>query len=378
MSIPPIADLLETSFPFLVIVVLKSEQLSINSSLYPAIPLNDEQGMTSTRSQIEAFLIPGNGKALIWDQVKYPGAECGKTKYTIKCDDKHDCDYPVELIPWCCNRYECPICYPAAVKQGAVGIREHVWNTLLEMKKAFHRTKWIVSSVIISAPQEFYDLDFDKLHYYFRGSLKHLGTKNVASIFHMWRYRDKTTGEEMEKVPWNLYKANPGNYQKIVAPHWHCFVIGKMVDSPIYHQKSGGWIYKKMKSDTTESYRLTKKDVYNIAYYALTHAAISTTRRRHAIRYYGMFWRLTITEKRVDYEEIICPKCEHQRVQRQEFHDWLCGVDTWGLETPAVKMIVNRTYALRGIEYGDLDDGLDFQGYYAPIKEVDYVDLSDL
>lgn len=348
----------------------ESQQLSITEALYPAIPLNDEQ-----REEQESFISPGDGSQKEWDQVKYQGAECGKTKYTIKCKDEHNCDHPVELIPWTCNRYECPICYPSALKQGAVGIREHVWNTLLEMKQAFAETRWIVSSVIISAPPNLYDLSFDKLHYYFRKSLEYLGTKNVAAIPHLWRYRNNTTGDVTDAVPWKEYRTNPDNYQKIVAPHWHCFVIGKMADSDEFHQNSDGWVYKKMESDTTESYRLTRKDVYNVAYYALSHASISTTKRRHAIRYYGMFWRLTVVEKRVDYEEVMCPKCKNQRVSRQDYHEWIMGVDVFGLETPAVKMVIHRKYKLRDLDYADLDDGLDFTGIDAPFKEVDYVDL---
>lgn len=345
----------------------ESYQLSIASSLYPAIPVNHEQ---------ERFILPSEGETKEWDQLKYPGAECGKTKFTIKCKDEYHCSHPVDLIPFDCERYECPVCYPSALKQGAVGVREQVWNTLIEMKKAFSGTKWMVSSVIISAPKEIYDMDYEKQHYALRKAIKELGTQNVSAIYHRWRYRNKATGEELEKIPWKEYNENPDLYERIISIHWHCFVIGRMVKSPAFFEKTG-WVYKKMKTDSGSWY-INKKDVYQIAYYALSHAAISTTVRRHAVHYYGMFWRLTVIEKRYTTEPVMCPKCNNQRVIRTEYYRWVAGVDVFGLEEPAVKMIVHRKYRLRGVDYGDLDDGLDFAGIDAPVKEVEYVDIKDV
>jgi hypothetical protein len=149
-----------------------------------------------------------------------------------------------------------------------------------------------------------------------------------------------------------------------------------MVKSSEYFEKTG-FVYKKMKTDRG-TWSVGLKDIYQIAYYALSHAAISTTHRRHAIHYYGAFWRLSEIDRRVDFEPLMCPKCNTQRVQRTEFHCWDSGVDSFGLEVPAVKMVVHRKWRLRGIDYGDLDCGLDFTGIDAPVKEVDYVDISDL
>ena len=213
--------------------------MSITSSLYPAIPVNHvyEEG--------EDFILPSEGEEKEWEHLD---AECGKTKYTIKCKDEYACGYPVDLIPWDCERYVCPVCYKTAIKQGAVGIREHVWNTLLEMKKAFYQTKWFVSSVIISAPKEVYDMDYEKQHLALRKAIKKLGTQNVAAIYHRWRYRNKTTGEEMEIVPWKEYKENPELYERVLSVHWHCFVIGRMVKSDKFYEDTG-WVYKKLKTD---------------------------------------------------------------------------------------------------------------------------------
>ena len=342
----------------------ESLQLSMTEALYPAIPVNH------VYEESASFILPSEGEEKEWSHLD---AECGKTKYIEKCDDKHHCDYPVDLIPWDCERYECPVCYKTALKQGAVGIREHVWNTLLEMKKAFPQTKWFVSSVIISAPKEINDLDYEKQHLALRNALKQLGTQNVAAIYHRWRYHNKATGEEMESIPWKEYQEHPELYERVLSVHWHCFVIGRMVKSSEYFDKTG-WVYKKMKTDSG-SWSIGLKDIYQIAYYALSHHAVSTTRRRHAVHYYGMFWRLTVVSKRYTKEPKMCPKGGHQRVRKTMWHNWDTGVDSYGLEEPAEKIIMHRKYKLRGIDYGDLDCGLDFSGVYAPVKEIDYVDL---
>jgi len=349
---------------------VESYQLSITSSLYPAIPVNHE------REEGDNFILPAEGEVREWNQYEYPEAECGKTKFTIKCKDEYHCDHPVDLIPFDCERYECPVCYQSALKQGAVGIREHVWNTLVEMKKAFPQTKWLVSSVIISAPEEIYELDYEKQHEYLRKAIKKLGTHNVAAIYHRWRFRSRVTGEVLESVPWKEYKAYPERYEKILSVHWHCFVIGRMVTSPEFFDATG-WVYKKMKTDRG-TWSVGLKDIYQIAYYALSHHAVSTTRRRHAVHYYGMFWRLTVVSKQYTTEPVVCPKCNNQRVRRTEFHFWYAGVDSFGLEEPAVKIMVHRKYALRGIDYEDYDCGLDFAGIDAPVKEVEWIDIDDL
>ena len=332
----------------------------MTEALYPAIPANHE-------CEEEAnFILPSEGEVFYWDTEKYPKAECGTTKITRKCKDSGElfgCDYPVELKPWDCGRYECPVCYPRALVKGAVGQREHVWNTLLEMRKAFPQTKWFVSSVIISAPKEVNASDYEQQHYELRKAIKKLGTQNVAATYHRWRFHNKATGEVTESVPWREYKRNPDMYEKVVSVHWHCFVIGKMAKSDKFFEDTG-WVYKKMKNDRG-TYSLTPKDIYNIAYYALSHHAVSTTRRRHAVHYYGMLWRLTVVSKRYTKEDDICPKCGLQRIDV----DWL------GLETPAINLILHRKYKLRGIDYGDLDGGLDFTGIEAPVKEIDYVEI---
>lgn len=344
-----------------------SSEILETLALYPAIPANHER-------EKEEFILPGEGEVKFWDNAN---AECGETKFTEKCKDEENCDYPVKLIPWDCGRYECPVCYPRALKRGAVGIREHVWNTLAEMKKAFAGTMWIVSSVIISAPKEINEMDYEKQHYYLRKAIKKLGTQHVAAIYHRWRYRNLVTGaeiEESDKVAWKEYQAHPERFKRVLGPHWHCFVIGRMVSSSQFFNDTG-FVYKKKKSDRG-TYALSKKDIYQIAYYALSHAALSTSVRRHAIHYYGNFWRCHVIDKRLEFQEVMCPKCNTQRVLRTEFHD--CYTDTFGLEVPAVKIICHRKWALRGVEYQDLDCGLDFTGYDAPVKEVELVDLDDL
>ena len=83
-----------------------------------------------------------------------------------------------------------------------------------------------------------------------------------------------------------------------------------------------------------------------------------------------------MVSKRYTKEPVICPKCENQRVKRTEWENWVAGVNAHKLEEPAEKSIVHRKWKLRGIDYGDLDGGLDFSGIHAPVKDVEYVDLS--
>lgn len=368
---------------------LETQQLSIATSLYPAIPANHE---------VEEFNLPAEG------EIKYyieevddefglrRTAKCGDTRHVETCKKEHACDFPVVLHPFDCGRYECPICWKSAVKKGAIRIRNKVWATLQLAKLAMPRIKWSISSVIISAPPELYDLDYDKQHAVLRKALKKLGARGVAAIYHRWRYRRLSTGEEIEesdKVAWKEYKEHPERFKRVLGVHWHCFVLGKMIESDIWYDKTG-FTYKKMMSETTNSYSLTQGDIYKIAHYALTHCAISTTKNRNATHYYGWFWRSTVLKKWYESEPVICPKCNNQRVLRCVYHDPYYK-EIFGQETLAVKMIAHRKWGLRGFEGvewtawnsnkipdEELDGGLDFTGIDAPVKEVELVDINGL
>jgi hypothetical protein len=343
--------------------------------LYPAIPAKHED-------EREEFLLPCEGE--VKDDWKHPEAECGKTKIVRDCGKDSNCDYPKELIPWDCTRLLCPVDGKRALKRAANKSKTHIWATLSELKMLVPWIAWMLSSVIISVPPELWYLEFDDLKRMFRKSLKVLGTENVAAILHLWRFREKATGKEVEpnSVSWKKYEKNPEAFERVLSPHFHCLVLGKMVTSSKYYKDSGGWVYKK-KGD-----RLNKKDVYRIVYYALSHASISTTKRRQYVAYYGLFNSLKEIddEKHIDFEPIMCPKCNKQRVDRTVYHRWVAGVDTFGLEVPAVKMIVHRKFAFRekwqrwvpAVKFRDLDGGLDFSGYDAPVKEVEVVDLDDM
>lgn len=316
--------------------VQEFEQISL---LYPAIPAKDE-------GRIERFCLPSEGKVRDWSE-KHPDAECGKTKYTIKCKEESRCDYPVDLVPWDCGRLECPVCYPRALKRASNKARDHIWNTLLEVKEAVPQIGWIISSVIISAPPEIWHMEYDDLKKRFRKSLKKLGTENVAAIMHLWRFREIATGEEIEpnSVAWRRYKRNPSAFERVKQPHWHCFVIGRMAASSFYFKKTG-FVYKK-KANGRTGYSLTKKDVFRITYYALSHAAISLTQKRQYVSYYGLFNSLQVVEEIPEYQEVICPKCKQPRVKRAEFHFWIAGVDIYGLEEPYSRKRVRRKWEFR-------------------------------
>jgi len=61
-----------------------------------------------------------------------------------------------------------------------------------------------------------------------------------------------------------------------------------------------------------------------------------------------LFHSIGVIETTKDFEPVMCPKCNNQRVMRTEFHNWVAGVDTYGLEEPAVKVTVHRKWAFRG------------------------------
>jgi hypothetical protein len=368
---------------------LESQQLSIATSLYPAIPANHE---------VEEFILPAEGEIKYYieeidDEFGFRRiAKCGDTRHIETCKKEHDCDFPIVLHPFDCSRYECPVCWESAVKKGAMRIRNKVRATLELARLAMPRIKWSISSVIINAPPEVWGLSYEEHHAALRKALKKLGARGVVAIYHRFRYRRLSTGEEIEetdKVAWKEYKEHPERFKRVLGIHWHCFVLGKMIPSPQWYEKTG-FTYKKMKSETTNSYALTDADIYKIAHYALTHCAISTTKKRNATHYYGWFWRSTVLEKWYESKPVICPKCNNQRVLRCVYHDPYYK-EIFGQETLATKMIVHRKWALRGhpgVEWTDwnsnelppdeLDGGLDFSGYDAPVKEVEVVDLDDL
>ena len=183
----------------------ESLQLSITSSLYPAIPANHE-------CERERFMLPGEGEIKVFEKlVELDGglrlnAVCGDTKIVRDCGINSKCDYPIELIPFSCGNYECPTCNKKAVARGAMTTRNKVWATLQLVKKAIPNINWSVSSVIISAPKEVYDLNYEKQHEYLRKALKKLGALGVAVHYHRWRYRDLETGKVHDQIPWREYE----------------------------------------------------------------------------------------------------------------------------------------------------------------------------
>ena len=307
-----------------------------HQGLYPAIP-----SLGESEEREEVFILPSNGETKEYDDPLNPDAECGKTKIARRCKD-HPEKHPVKLIPWDCTRPECPVCWRRWAKRATRKAKELIWNGLLQAQ-LFIYSGLILSSLIISVPPELYHLDYDGWWNGFRKSLKCLGAQGVASIFHMWRYRDKD-GNDLQELPhaisWREFRDSGGS--KVIAPHFHCVTIGKVVSSPVYHQKSGGWIYKKMNDKP-----LTKKDVAGILYYAFTHCAISLTKQRKTIRYYGIFTRVYVASEIVDWVADLCMLCEAEMEDEILYHHIVNGEDMFGLKSPAMKKVITRTWALR-------------------------------
>jgi hypothetical protein len=296
--------------------------------LYPAIPTNhfwDNQ-----------FCLPGEGIA---------GELCGETKMVISCSNP-SCEFPRELIPHDCKSPTCPVCWPRWCKRATNRATEKIWETLELAKKGIDKG-FMVSGVVISPPEELKDLSYDDLQEQFRRVSKRLKAAGIAATLHLWRYRNDT-GEILEAVPWREYEAHPTDFVRIRSPHWHCWVMGKLIDSDIFFEKTG-WIYKKFRSETTQSWGLARNDIWNSVYYALSHTAvsISSTKKRHAMRYYGLLWRSRVVEEIVDYEECKCPFCG-ESLQVTYLYDLMAlGENMNGLTEVLFKRITTRIWEIR-------------------------------
>jgi hypothetical protein len=303
-------------------------QSTLLSHLYPAIPTNhfwDSQ-----------FALPGEGIA---------GEKCGQTKIVRRCSAFPE-EHPVILIPHDCRSPTCPICWPRWCKRATNRATEKIWESLELAKKVIDKG-FMVSGVVISPPEELKDLSYDDLQEQFRRVSKKLKAAGIAATLHLWRYRNDT-GEILEAVPWREYEAHPTDFVRIRSPHWHCWVMGIMIDSDIFFEKTG-WIYKKFRSETTQSWGLARNDIWNSVYYALSHTAvsISSTLKRHAMRYYGLLWRSRVKEELIDFEPIVCSVCGSPMEDTQVYDNDSYELNCNGLTTPSVKRIVTRLWEFR-------------------------------
>lgn len=304
------------------------------NTLYPAIPTLDvsESG--------ERFIYPSEGNEKVYDDPLNPDAKCGKTKRVKSCKDHPD-EHPRKLIPWDCGLPECPVCWKRALKRKTKRALELIWNSLLQ-GQLFIYSGLMLSSLIVSLPPSTYHLGYDGYWREFRKSLKYLGARGVAAIFHLWRFRDSEGNDLSElpvKISWRQFSQSGGS--RVLAPHFHCVAIGKVAKSDIYFAKSG-LIYKRMNKKP-----LTKKDVGAILYYAFTHSALSLDRQRKMIRYYGLFNEVYIAEEMVEWVADLCTVCSAQMETEYQYHYLVNGEDMFGLKVPSDKKVITRIWALR-------------------------------
>lgn len=262
----------------------------------------------------------------------------------ISCSSP-ECEFPRELIPHDCKSPTCPICWPRWCKRATNRATEKIWETL-ELAKALN-SGYMVSGVVVSCPEEMVELPYDELQEHFRRVSKRLKAVGIAATLHLWRYRNDS-GELVEAVPWREYEAHPTDFVRVRSPHWHCWTMGVMVDSDKFFEKTG-WIYKKFYSETTQSWGMARNDIWNSVYYALSHTAvsISSTRKRHAMRYYGLFWRSKVVEEIVDYEEVKCPVCGESLQVTYLYDKIALGENVNGLTEILYKRVVTRIWLIR-------------------------------
>lgn len=298
------------------VTLTEYNQLSLKDSLYPAI----------TAFYIsERFILPGEG-------VEYE--ECGTTKIVISCSNPM-CERPVELKPHDCTRPECPICWPRWAKRGTRKATEKIMHSLM-LGQEHINSSFSLSSVVISAPEGL--TDYDQLKKEFRRVMKYLGTNHIAAVLHLWRFRDPE-GNELESVQWRQFEQHPERYIRILSPHFHCVVMGRLANSDKFYSKTG-WVYKKLGGF------LKHHDVFNIIYYALSHTAISLDRQRKTIEYYGLIRRTRIASESVDWEPVICEICGAQLQVTYLYDKIACGENVNGLTEPHFRKVVTRTWEI--------------------------------
>jgi len=291
------------------------------STLYPAIP----------KSYIsERIILPGEGEAL---------DNCGETKLVIECKNPN-CEYPVELIPHDCKRPECPICSDKLLTRIASNSTEKIM-ACLELSQKHINPNFSLSSVVLSAPDT-NSWDYDSIHKEFRRIQRYLGTNHITKVYHAYRFRDRVTGDLLEAVPWKEYQAHKDRYIKVLSPHFHCVIMGKMTKSDTFYKKTG-WVVVKLGGYLRES------DVFNVLHYALTHAAVSLDRQRKLIDYYGLMRRTKIAYEDIELEQDLCPQCGEQRyVTDYDFYCFYDGAvpEETGMTTLHYKRIITRKWEI--------------------------------
>lgn len=299
------------------ILLVEVEQTSLHQHLYPAI----------TASYIsERFILPGEG-------VEYE--ECGTTKMVISCSNP-SCEHPVELKPHDCTRPECPICWPRWARRATRKATEKIMECLHLAKDQFN-PDYSLSSVVVSVPNMIL-FDYDSLKSEFRKVQRYLGTNHIAAVLHLWRYRD-TEGNELENVKWREFEAHPERYTRILSPHFHCIIMGRLANSDTFFENTG-WVYKKLGGF------LKRHDVFNVLYYALSHTAISLDRQRKTIDYYGLIRRCRIAEEHVEYEPVMCPDCGAP-LQITYLYDRIAlGENINGLTEPYYRKVITRIWEI--------------------------------
>jgi hypothetical protein len=289
-------------------------QSTLMSHLYPAI----------TASYIsERFILPGEG-------VEYE--ECGKTAMVIDCPNG---DYPITLRPHDCTRPECPICWPRWAKRATRKAVEKIMHAL-DLGREHVNPDFSLSSVVVSVPAGLFD--YDSLKEEFRKIQRHLGTNHIAAVLHLWRFRDPE-GNELESVRWRQFEEHPERYVRILSPHFHCIIMGRLANSDKFYEKTG-WVYKKLGSN------LSRESVYNVIYYALSHTAISLDRQRKTIDYYGLIRRTRIVEERVEWEPVMCPNCGAQLQITYKYDKIALGENVNGLTEPYFRKVITRKWEL--------------------------------
>lgn len=191
---------------------------------------------------------------------------CGKVTGWSSCPNK--CGPPVPLN-YSCKNILCPVCYHEAVHQMAKRIEDRIigmGNAYRDGGTVLGTVKQIVWSVNPDLyPISYFEGDRGKR---FRNECIRVmrqysrdGVFGGTMITHLYRKKHLDGSECGRK---KCGKKHSWEY----GPHIHYIGYGYFVNSDIVHDRTG-WVYKNIKPGQ-------KRDVFDTAYYLLTHSAIFT------------------------------------------------------------------------------------------------------
>ena len=224
---------------------------------------------------------------VVWKLPKWDaaGGLCGSVD-GVKACNHHKEDYV--FLYHRCFKPECPVCYKAWVNREA----ERVVERLKSAEKLYNGRLGVIKHFVVSPPQEWAvklmnDKDgFKVLKAKCIKLLKKSGLFGGCVIFHSHR---------KDGLVW------------FYSPHFHIVGYGCLINSDIFYEKSGGWIYKN---------KGVRKSVFGTVSYLLTHCGLGYNsdgvRVFHCVVWFGClsYNKIVIESETKVLVPELCSKCK--------------------------------------------------------------------